>query len=423
MRVGPAPRALDTLDFGALLRAGDGLVCGQLTSEPVALCERLYAAPDLPAGIVAFIGANLSGSMLQARNLRFTSYGAMFRSAELARRDALEVLPVHYSGLCAAVTDGGIPADVVLMQAARDARSGALYVGAAHGYLVAAARHARTVIVEVNLNAPVIPGGELPADMPIHILVESDASLAALAAGVPTAEESRIAGFVAGLVADGATVQIGIGALPRALLNALDGHRDLGLHSGILTDEVMRLMRSGVINNRRKRIDTGISVTGALIGSAALYGFARDAAVRLAPPTYTHAHEVVRRFDRFTALNSALEVDLAGQANTERMLGRPLGGIGGLVDFARGALASQDGRSVIALPSTARGGAVSRIVARLSGPATLGVADADAVVTEWGVARLRGESPAERARQMIAIADPRHRAALSDAARVAGLAG
>ncbi len=420
----PAPQAIDSIDFTRLLRSGDGVVIAQFTSEPLALAERFYATPGLPA-LDVFIGANMSGSMLEARapGLRFTAYGAMLRTAELVRRDTLTVLPLHYSRIGAAFTNGQVRADLVMMQVARDPASGRLFVGATHGYMVDAARSARVLIVEVNAGAPLVRGGELPDDLRIDHLVESDCPLPIMIDKPPSDDETSIARHAASVIPDGATVQIGIGSLPHALLKALGEHRDLGFHSGMLTDEVMHLMQSGVINNSRKTIDPGISVGGALIGSAALYAFGHDnPALKVAAATYTHAREVLARIDRLVTLNSVIEVDLMGRVNSERAGGRPMGGIGGLADFARGARAGRDGRSIIALPSTARGGTVTRIVAHLEGPATLDADDADIVATEWGVAHLRNQSPAERVRQLVAIAHPAHRDSLQAAARQAGWA-
>ena len=420
----PAPQALDSIDFTRLARPGDGVVIAQFTSEPLDLAERFYATPDLPA-LEVFVGANMSGSLLQARapGLRFSAYGAMLRTAELVRRDALTVLPLHYSRIGAAFAAGQVRADLVMMQAARDPASGRLFVGATHGYMVDAARCARVLLVEVNARAPVVRGGELPDDLRIHHLVESDRPLPIMIDKPPSADETSIAGHAASVIPDGATVQIGIGSLPHALLKALGDHRDLGFHSGMLTDEVMHLMQAGVINNRRKTIDRGISVGGALVGSAALYAFGHDnPAIKLAAATYTHAREILASIDRLVTLNSVIEVDLLGRVNSERAGGRPMGGIGGLADFARGARAAREGKSIIALPSTARGGAVSRIVARLEGPATMGEDDADIVATEWGVAHLRDQSIAQRVRQLVAVAHPAHRDALQAAARQAGWA-
>ena len=424
-RLEPPAQAIATLDFSTLLRAGDGIVIGQMAGEPLELCEHLFAASGLPAGLSVFVGGNISGSPLAARpgSFRFSSYGALFRTAEIGRSAPLDIYPLQYSRIGPAMTSGDLPCDVVLMQAARDEASGQLYAGAGRNYMFEAARRARLVVVEVNRHAPVVAGGEIPADLPIHMLVESGRPLAQQSYPPAGAEEAQIALHVAGLVAEGATLQVGVGSLAGALISSVAGHRHLGFHSGLMNDDVMRLMQSGALDNSRKTIDAGISVFGNPVGTTALYEFVhRNPAVRMAPGVYTHAREVLARIDRLTALNSGLQVDLAGQVNAESAGNRYLGGVGGLADFVRGALAARDGRAIIAMPSCAKGGQISRMVARLDGPATLGACDADCIVTEWGVAHLRDKSLRERARQVIGIAHPEHREALRAHAQAAGLA-
>ena len=420
----PPASSVASLDFGALLRAGDGIVIGQMAGEPLELCEHLFAATGLPSRLSVFVGGNISGSPLAAPvgSFRVSSYGALFRTTELGRRAPLEIYPMHYSRIGHGFTSGAIPCDVVLMHAVRDETSGRLFAGAGRNYMYEAARRARLVVVELNRNAPVVPGGEIPDDVPIHLVVESTRPLAEQFYPPAGAEEAQIAVHVAGLVAEGATLQVGVGSLAGALIASVAGHRRLGFHSGLLNDDVMRLMKSGAIDNSMKSIDPGVSVFGNPVGSTALYEFAhRNPALRMAPGAYTHSHQVLSQVDRLTALNSGLQVDLAGQVNAESAGTRYLGGVGGLADFVRGALAARDGRAIIAMPSCAKGGQVSRIVARLDGPATLGATDADCIVTEWGVAHLRDKSLSARARQVIAIAHPEHRDALRAQAQAAGL--
>ena len=221
---------------------------------------------------------------------------------------------------------------------------------------------------------------------------------------------------------EGATIEIGIGAVPDAILSALAGHRDLCIHSGIIGDRAADLIESGAVSNARKTRDAGVSVAGSLFGTARLNALAdRNPTIRLCPPSVSHGIGVLARIEGFVAINSAVEVDLTGQVNGEVAGDSYVGAVGGQVDFVRGALAAPGGRSIIALPSTAREGRVSRIVASLEGrPVTSLRSDADLVVTEWGFAELRGRSLAERARLMIAIADPEFREHLERAA-VAGV--
>jgi acyl-CoA hydrolase len=181
----------------------------------------------------------------------------------------------------------------------------------------------------------------------------------------------------------------------------------------MIGDSVAELMERGVVTNARKPIDTGVTITGTLIGTRRLYAFANDnPAIGMRPPTYTHSQEVLARLPALISLNSAVEVDLTGQVNAEEAAGEHVGAVGGQVDYVRGAVRSAGGHSFIALPSSAQKGAVSRIVARLSGAVTTARSDVDIVVTEFGAAQLRGRSLPERAKALIAIAAPQFREGL-----------
>jgi 4-hydroxybutyrate CoA-transferase len=223
--------------------------------------------------------------------------------------------------------------------------------------------------------------------------------------------ERRIAGFVADLVPDGATVQVGVGAIPQAVMEALGGKKDLGVHS-LLVEHMLPLVRSGVITNARKRLHPGRMDVGEIMGTAALFDWSHDnPLVNMEPSDVVHDPEVVGALGAFVSVNSALEVDLLGQINAESVDGRQVTGIGGQFDFVLGAARAERGRSIIALPATAARGARSRIVARLAAGARVTTPRflADYVVTEHGVAALRGKSDAGRARELLHVADPAFR--------------
>lgn len=231
--------------------------------------------------------------------------------------------------------------------------------------------------------------------------------------------EAAIAHRVAGLVEDGATLQLGIGTVPEAVLAALGAHRDLGIHSGVIGDGVADLMQQDVITNRRKSIDAGKTITGMALGSQRLYRFLdQNRHVGFRPADYTHDIDVLAQLERFVAINSALEVDLTGQMNAEVAEGVYVGAVGGAVDFLRGAARSRSGVPIVTLPS--RAGRCSRIVARLNGPVTTVRSDAGLIVTEYGVADLRGASLETRVERMLAIAHPDQRAALEKEAKTLG---
>ncbi len=406
-----------SLDLARFIRPGDTVAVAQSSSEPLTLTETLVAQSDQLGAITVFIGATWSDTFApdRAPGFRYVSYGALGANARLARAGRLDIVPCHYSQLPWLFESGTWRADVVLLGLS-PAADGVMSLGPSHGYALAAARRARTVIAEVNERMPWVHGGELPADLRIDAIVRSARPLPRYPAAKIGEVERRVAANVAALVPDGATLQLGVGTLPDAVVEALAGHRDLGLHSGMLTSAVLPLLEAGVVTNARKPIDTGVTVTGLLIGDEKSYAHAhRNPAIRLAGPDYTHAAAVLAQLPDFVSVNSAVEVDLFGRMNAEVAGGHYVGAVGGAMDFIRGAAAA-GGRAVIALPSVSRDGKASRIVAACT-TVTTPAAEADIVATEWGVAELRGIDYVERARRLVALAHPDHRDALSRAAR------
>lgn len=410
--------APNNLELAHFIRPGDAVVVGQACAEPLTLTEALASQRAVIGGCRVFLGPAFAGTFRpeHADHLAFTAYAASGSNQALARAGKLDILPCHYSALPRLFATGKRPADVVLMQLG-PAADGGFSLGLANDHLIDAARRARTVLAELNDQVPDTAASALPVDIRIDGLVRTSRPPAMLQPAPLGAVERRIGEHVAALVPDGATIELGIGALPDAVLAALAQHRDLGIHSGMIGEGVLDLVERGVVTNARKPIDAGITIAGLLFGTRRLFDFAhRNEALRLMPPHYTHGHDVLRQLPDFIAINSALEVDLGGQVNGEMAGGIHVGAIGGQVDFIRGALAAPRGRSIIALPATAKAGTVSRIVARLGDAVVTSLrSDMGLVVTEYGVAELDGCSLAERARRLIAIAAPQFRADLERA--------
>lgn len=408
------------IDFIGLIRADDLVVCGQATAEPRTLTEALVAqAPRLPR-FRLMIGPVFSDTFAHAdlSTISFISYGVIGAARKLARAGRLQLVPSSYSAFCADFAGGRHRADVVLVQLA-EAPDGRLSASLSNDYVIDAARRARLVIAEINRDAPFTFGAEWPKQVPIHLRVAARHPPLEVASGALDDSSRRIAANAAGLIADGSTLQFGVGKIPDAILSSLAHARDLGIHSGLINDAVVELIARGVVTNARKGIDAGVTVTNQLIGTRRLYRFAdANPAVALRPASYTHSQAVLSRISRLVAINSALQVALDGSINAETLDGVAVGAIGGQLDFIRGANASPGGRAIIALPATAPDGA-SRIVAAVE-TVTTPRADADAIVTEWGVAELRGCSLDERARRMIAIAAPEHRERLAQDTAAAG---
>jgi len=308
----------------------------------------------------------------------------------------------------ALIRSRAIRVDVVLLRVRPHPKPGFFTVGVMADFIPAMVQAARCVIAEIDERLPVTSQDALIAEADIDVLTECDADEILLPDPEPDEIDIRVAAHVAALIPDGATIQVGIGGLPVAVCRALENHRALGVHSGVISDVVVDLVEKGVVTNVRKGIDVGRIVTGGLFGSRRLMDFADgNDALEMRSSEYTHSQQVLARVQNLYAINSGIEVDLTGNVNSEVAAGRYLGAIGGQPDFVRGAFASPGGRAIIALPSTTPDGKHSRIVASLEGrPVTTTRADVDIVVTEYGVADLRGRSFSERAERLRAIAHP-----------------
>jgi acetyl-CoA hydrolase len=414
--------AAEEFRFDAVLRRNDLISFGQACSEPVGLLRALLKQAESLHGSLGrlklFVAGSYSGLLRPEHGawLDFAGYAAFGDAAALVRAGRMEIHPVCYSRL-PSLLERELRPDVVLLQLSRPDARGRYSLGLASDYQLATARRARVVIAEVNARTPYLPNALLPDDIRIDQFVASDEPLVEGPRSAADAIADQVAGHVAGLVGDGATLQLGIGSLMDAICRALRSHRDLGIHSGVLTDGLADLMKRGIVTNARKGAYAGRSVVGSLLGSRALFDFAdRNPDIVLAETPVTHGEASLQQQSRLCSINSAVEVDLTGQVNAEVSGGRYIGAVGGQADFVRAATRCEGGASIIALPSSARGGQVSRIVARLGGPVTTPRCDIDHVVTEWGVASLRNLSLRQRARAMAGIAHPDHREALLRAA-------
>lgn len=402
--------AAGALDLAGIVRPGDSVLWGHGTSEPLVLSEALMQQRSRIGRFSVFLGPTFSRTVQpeHADHVSFTGYCGIGANQALYAAGAMDIVPCHISQLPALIADGTLRCDVVMLQLSGPNADGMHSLGVSHDYILEAAARARVVIAEVNDQAPWTFGADELVGLRIDHVVRSSRAVLTLPARPANEAERKLAAIAAALVPDRAVLQVGIGAIPEAILGALGNRRDLGLHSGVIGDAAADLIEKGVITNAFKAIDRHVSVTGMLAGTQRLYRFAgRNPALRLRPVRYTHAAQVLGAIDRLYAVNSAIEVDLSGQINAETVGADYVGAIGGQVDFMRGAALSPGGRSIIAMPSTAANGTRSRIVARLpSGVVTTPRSDADLVVTEWGVAELSGQPLAERARRLAAIAHP-----------------
>jgi len=407
------------LDLARHIRPGDMVVWGQACAEPVTLTTALAAQRSRLGGIRCFTGICGTAAIRQDHrdHLAFLSYTAAGANRVLAATGALSILPSHYSQLPDVLSAGPLRADVVLLSLPPAGPDGTFGPGLGADYVAPLVSGARVVIAEVNDQVPDIGSPVRYSRADIDVLVRVSRPPPEYPAPPPRDVEDAIAGYIAALVPDGATIQLGIGSMPSAVARRLLGHRDLGVHSGMISDAIAELIEAGVVTGARKSVDRGQVVTGFLMGSQPLLRLAAaGGGISLRDTRYTHDPAVLAAQHQLIAINSAIEVDLTGQANAETAAGRWVGGVGGAVDFARGAARSPGGVPIIALPSTAvspASGTVSRIVGELSGPVTVGRADAGVIVTEYGVADLRGLTLGQRRERMLAIAHPDHRPALA----------
>lgn len=399
-------------DLRRWIRPGDTVAWGQGPAEPQILTRALAAqCNDLgPLRCFMGIGAHDTFSPEMSGPLEFLSYCGSGTNKRLGK--TLDIMPCSYSEITRLIRSKQLKIDVLLLKVSPRDELGRYSWGLACEYLAAARETARCVLAQVDPHSPWTYGERAMARDDFEFLVEGGEPWPERKNSPPNDADAGIAHRIAGLVEDGATLQTGIGAIPDAALAALRGHRDLGLHTGAAGDGIVQLHESGALTNARKSMASGISVAGVLLGGAALAKFAhRNPQLHVRRTEYTHDPQVLAAQHKLVAINSAVEVDITGQVNAEVAGGRYVGAVGGGAEFLRGAHASRGGVPIIALPATA--GEQSRIVARLSGPVSIARSDAGVIVTEYGVADLRGLSVSQRIEKMIGISAPAHRRQLA----------
>ncbi len=333
-----------------------------------------------------------------------------------------DFIPVFLSDIPSLFDSGLIPLDVAFLQLSPPDRHGYCTLGTSVDAALAASRSAKLVVAEINEQMPRTHGNTLVPFSAIDRFIHTDHGLHAHDPVAPSAVEDQIGAHVAGLVPNGATLQMGIGAIPDAVLRRLGDKSDLGIHTEMFSDGVMALIKDGVVTNRLKNVHKGRTVTSFVNGSQQLFDFVHDNPfIEFHPCDRTNDTAIIRRNDRVVAINSALEVDLSGQVCADSIGYRIYSGIGGQMDFIRGAALSKDGVPVIALPATAARGTLSRIVPALKPGAGVVTTRGHVhwVVTEYGAVNLFGRSLRERAERLISIAHPDMRGELTQAYREA----
>ncbi len=408
----------------ATIESGEHLFLHGAAAVPSALLEALVArAPALTDVTVTHLhvegpGPHLAPALAGHLRHRALFIGANARVAVAEGR--AEYVPVFLSDIPHLIRRGAIQIDTALINVTPPDRHGFCSLGPSVDVTLAAVGAARRVIAQLNPALPRTHGAGFVHVDRITFGVAVDQPPVAVPLPAIGAVERRIGERIAALVPDGATLQMGIGAIPAAVALSLVDHRDLGIHTEMFTDVVVDLVERGVVTGARKEVDPGRIVSAFVCGTARLYAFLDDnPLIELQPADYTNDSAIIRRFRRMTAINSAIEIDLTGQVCADSVGHRMVSGVGGQMDFIRGAALAEEGRAIIALASTATGGTCSRIVATLRPGAGVVTtrAHVETVVTEHGVADLFGRSIPERARALIGLADPAFRDGLEREAR------
>lgn len=353
-------------------------------------------------------------------HVRHTAYffGGATRSGGQA--GWIDYLPAYFSELPMHIDRGLIPADVVFSMASPMDEHGYFSLSLGTDYTMAAIRKARAVVLEVNPNVPFAYGNCHVHISQLTALVESEDPILEVPLPKIGPVREAIGKYVADMIDDGSTLQIGYGGIPDAVVMQLTRKRDLGIHTEMIGDGIMSLVESGAVTCKRKNYLPGKIVATFALGSKKLYSFMhRNPMMEMHPVDYTNDPYRAGRNDNLVAINATLQIDLLGQCGSESLGPVPYSGTGGQVDFARAANRSQGGKAFIVLPSTAKDDTISRIVPTLTAGThvTMSKNDINYVVTEFGVAQLRGKSAKERAKALIGIAHPKFQAELTESAK------
>jgi acyl-CoA hydrolase len=424
-----AERRVTAAEAVALLPARGRVAVGANAGEPTTLVNALADNAARFDGLEVTHLLSFAGERLVAPAARgHLRVNALFIGPAIREAVAAghaDYTPVFLSEIPALFRPGGpLPLDAALVQLSPPDAHGWCSMGVSVDVMRSAISHARLVIAEINPRMPRTQGASYVHLSDVHHIVDVDHPLPTLPAEPADPVRAGIAKHVAELVEDGCTVQAGIGAIPDAVMGLLGDRVDLGFHTELLSDGMMRLVEAGVATGARKETWPGKAVTSFVLGGEALYRWVSDnPAVEMQPSDITNDPARIARNPNFVAINAALSVDLTGQVNSDSIGTHFYSGIGGQVDFLRGAARSVGGRPIVALPSTARGGTVSRIVPTLAPGAGVVTSRGDVhwVVTEFGRANLHGLTISRRARALLGLAHPRFRDTLAAEARSLGL--
>jgi acyl-CoA hydrolase/RimJ/RimL family protein N-acetyltransferase len=358
------------------------------------------------------------------RNFRHNSFFIANNTRAAVNQGLADYTPIFLSNVPDLFHRGLVPIDVALIQTSPPDEHGYMSLGVSVDIVKAAAEKASLVIAQVNATMPRVHGDGFIHIEDVDFLLPYDEPILEFVSEADSATAQEIGKYVSRLIQDGETLQVGYGSIPNAILSNLHEKRHLGVHSELLTDGIAELMKQRVIDNTKKSINRGKTVASFCLGKKTTYEYIHDnPALEFRTIDYTNNPLVISQHENMTAINMALEIDLTGQATAESIGKLFYSGIGGQTDFMRGAVLARNGKTILAIPSTAKDGTVSRIVPFLKEGAgvTLHRGDVHYVVTEYGIAYLRGKNVRERAMELIAIAHPNFRPWLIEEAKKVNL--
>ncbi|MFH1755499.1 MAG: acetyl-CoA hydrolase/transferase C-terminal domain-containing protein [Candidatus Latescibacterota bacterium] len=417
-------RAVTLEDSVSCVRSGDRVYIHPGCAEPQALLDALIARKDQLSDVeivhLMTVGDARYAAEEMAGHFRHNAFFVGHNVRGAVNTGRADYTPIFLSEIPALFYNGRMDINVALVHLSPPDEHGFCSFGVGVDITKAAAEMARTGVAQINPCMPRTLGDSFIHVNKIDYFLETDVPLPELPRVEITNLNKEIGRHVAGLIENGSTLQMGIGGIPDAVLLFLREKRDLGIHTEMFSDGVVELVENGIITNEKKTLHQGKSVVTFVLGSQKLYGFIdNNPLFEFRPTEYANDPFVISQNEKMVAINSAIEVDLTGQVVSDSIGDSIFSGFGGQVDFVRGAARSKGGKPIIALPSTARDGAVSRIVANLNPGAGVVTSRADVhyVVTEFGVAYLHGKNLTERARSLIRIAHPQFRSELKHAAR------
>jgi len=411
-------RAVSATEAVSVVRSGTNIFVHGACATPTPLIEALCARQDLAeVKLYHLHTAGPAPFAARGREKEFRSVslftGAPLRQAIAENR--ADFVPIFLSDIPGLFLTGAVPLDVAFLQVSPPDAHGLCSLGTSCDGAKAASETARVIIAEINEQMPRTYGNNVLPFSKINAFISTSRPLHEHHLEPETPVEARIGELVAGLIEDGSTLQMGIGGIPDAVLSRLHGKRDLGIHTEMFSDRIVDLVESGAVTNRLKVVGTGRIITSFINGTKRLFDFVHDnPLVAFYPCDWTNDTAVIRKNPKVVAINSAIQIDLTGQVCADSIGHKVFSGIGGQMDFIRGAALSKGGKPIIALPSTAASGKISRLVVQLNAGAGVVTTRGHVhwVVTEYGAVNLHGKSIRERSEALISIAHPDFRAEL-----------